>query len=127
MQPVEPLRLAVQAAAQGALQALVLGLQLAQGLIARCADQLGSGGRRGCAQVGDEIGDAEIGLVPHPADHRHRAGGDGAGQGLVVEGPQILDRAAAAHQQDDVDGRRAVQCQIGCWRFTSLREQIQLL
>ena len=32
-----------------------------------------------------------------------QAGGDGARQRLVVEGPQILDRAAAAHQQDQVD------------------------
>jgi len=65
--------------------------------------------------------------VSHPADDRHRAGADGAGELLVVEGPQILDGAAAAHQQDEVDGRRRVLRQIGLQRPSFLRKQIQIL
>ena len=66
------------------------------------ADLLGGGrgGRR--AHVGGEVGDGHVDLVAHAGHHRDRAGADGAGHGLVVEGPQILQGAAAAHQQEDV-------------------------
>ncbi len=41
------------------------------------------------------------------ADHRHRAAHDHPRQRLVIEGPQVLDRPAATHQQDDVDDEAA--------------------
>ncbi len=50
----------------------------------------------GGAQIGDEIGDRDIGLVAHRRHHRHRTGGDGARDRLFVERPQVFERAAAA-------------------------------
>jgi hypothetical protein len=41
--------------------------------------------------------------MAHAAHHGHGAAHDGARQGLVIERPQVLDRSAATHQQDDVD------------------------
>ena len=35
---------------------------------------------RGGADVGHQVGHGDVHLVPHRAHHRHRAGGDGAGQ-----------------------------------------------
>jgi len=128
VQPVQALRLGVEPVTQPTLQAFGPRLQLGQPLRLRRAHQFGR--RRGCGrpQVGHEVGDGEIGFVPDAADHRHRAGGDGARQRLVVESPQVLDRAAAAHQQDEVDRRRPrVACQIGLRRLSRLRQQIQFL
>ena len=126
-QPVDALRLGIEPAAQGAVDAFLQHVDAAQPLLARCTGQLGGGGGRGRAQVGHEVGDGEVGLVSYAADDRHRAGGDGAGQLLVVEGPQILDGAAAAHQQDEVDGWRGFMSQIGLQRLSLLRQQIQIL
>ena len=61
--------------------------------------QLGvRGGRRGrgCAQIRDEITDAEVGLVAHRGDHWNLRVGGGAGDRLLVERHQVLQRAAAA-------------------------------
>ena len=65
-------------------------------LVARADHHLGSGGGRGSAQIGHEIGDGDIGLVAHGGDHGHGTGGDGARHGLFVEGPEIFQGAAAA-------------------------------
>ena len=75
---------------------------LLQKLFARRACELrGSGrGRRAC--VSGEIGDGEIGLVADAHHHGDRAGADGARQRLFVELPQVLDRAAAAHEEQHV-------------------------
>jgi hypothetical protein len=73
--------------------ALHTGFQLVQRSqpdIARLGHQLGRRRGRGRAQVGAEIGNGEIGLVPHAADQRHRALHNGARQLLVVEGPQVF-------------------------------------
>ena len=64
------------------------------------------------------VGDGEVGLVAHPADHRNRALNDGSRQCFVVEGPEILDGAAASHKQDHVDGRlKGVQGLQGAHEF----------
>ena len=77
--------------------------------------QFRRGGRGGGAPVGDEFGDGEVGLVADPGHDRDRAGVDRARQPFVVERPQVLDRAAAAAQDEHVafiapcrgrDGRR---------------------
>ncbi len=65
-------------------------------------DDLRGRGRRRRAHVGDEIGDGEIDLVADAADDGDGRGGDGARHRLVVEGPQILERAAAAGQNEHV-------------------------
>ncbi len=55
-------------------------------------------GRRWCwsPQVGNKVTDAEVGFMPHRGDHRDAGGGHRAGQGFIVEGPQVFQRAAAA-------------------------------
>ena len=65
-------------------------------------DDFGGGGRRRRAHVRGEIGDREIDLVADAADDRDRRGDDRARQRFVVEGPQILERAAAAGQDQHV-------------------------
>jgi hypothetical protein len=77
---------------------------------------LGRSRRRGGADIGDKIGDGEIGLMAHAADDGHGAGGEGVRQLFVVEGPQVLDGATAAHQQNHVyrlRGLRIVQSGSG--------------
>ena len=69
-------------------------------------DHLRGRRRRRRAQVGDEVGDRDVGLVADGRDHRHRAAGDRARHDLLVERPEILDRSAAAPDDDDVDARR---------------------
>ncbi len=98
-QAVEPLAALVDGVENGVVQTFVQVRQLAQPGQARRRAQLSSGAGRGCAQVGDEIGQGEIGFVSDTAHHRHRRLGQGTHQLLVVEGPQIFQRTAAAHQQ----------------------------
>ena len=68
----------------------------------RCR-QLRRRGRRGRAQVGRQVGQRDVAFMADAADHRDRRLDDGAHQRLVVEGPQVFERAAAAHQQQGVD------------------------
>ena len=66
-------------------------------------DQLRGGRRCRRAQVGDEIGDREIRLVPHRRDDRDGGGGDRPRDHLLVESPEVLHRAAAAADDEHVD------------------------
>jgi hypothetical protein len=59
----------------------------------------------GRAAVGDEVDQGGVGLVADGRDQRDRSLGHRARQALVVEGPQVLDRAAAAGDDDDVGTR----------------------
>src|ERR1700730_3966605 len=52
------------------------------------------GGRR----IGREVRDGEVDLVPDSRDHGQAARADGARDPFVVERPQILERAAAARE-----------------------------
>ena len=65
-------------------------------------DELGGGGGGGGAEVGDEVGDGEVGLVADGGDDGEVGGGDGAGEGLVVEAGEVFDGAAAAGDDDQV-------------------------
>src|SRR6266850_1905262 len=69
---------------------------------ARLDDELGSGGRRRGAQVGNEIGNGEIGFVADAGDHGNFGSEDGARDDFFVEGPQIFHRAAAAGEDEHV-------------------------
>ena len=72
-------------------------------------DQLGGGrGRRG-PEVGHEVGDRHVGLVADGGDHRDLRGGDRAGHRLLVEGPEVLERAAAAGEHEHVEAAQAVE------------------
>ena len=72
--------------------------------------QLGCAGRSGRARIGGKIGDREINLVPDAGDDRDARGADRARHALVVERPEILERATAArHDQDVAFGSRRSQ------------------
>ena len=58
-------------------------------------ERRGAGGRRR-ARVGDEVADREVGLVADAGHDRHARLEHGARDDLLVERPQVLDRAAAA-------------------------------
>ena len=66
--------------------------------------QFGGGGRGRRAQVGGIVAQRRVGLVPDRGDQRDRAARDRAHDRFLVERPQILDRAAAA-RDDDRSGR----------------------
>ena len=69
---------------------------------------LGGGAGRRRAHVGGEVGQGHVALVADAHDDRHRRGGHRAHHLLVVERPQVLQRAAAARQDDQVDPRLCV-------------------
>ena len=92
----------IQAPRKRSTQPLLEQGQRGQPQLARRGNELGRGGGRRRTEIGAEVGDGEVGFMADAADDRHRALHDRARQRLVVEGPEILDRAAAAHQQDHV-------------------------
>ena len=65
--------------------------------------ELRRGGGRGRPQVGDEVGEGDVGLVADGADDGMRAGVDGPCDGLVVEGHELFGGAAAAGDDHCVD------------------------
>jgi hypothetical protein len=68
------------------------------------------GGRRGrSAAVGGMVDQRGVGLVADSGDQRDRAFGGGADHLLLVERPQILDRAAAASDDQKVGRGRLRQ------------------
>ena len=70
-------------------------------------EQFRCGRRRRRAQIRDEIGDREVDLMADRRDDRDRARMDRARHRLVVERPEVLERAAAARQQQHVVARGA--------------------
>lgn len=75
-------------------------------------DEFGGGGGGCGADIGDEIADCDIHLVPDGADDRDAAGGDGAGDVFLIEGPEIFERAAAASDDEDVERSEALGLEI---------------
>ena len=62
-------------------------------------DQFSS--RGGCRRphIGHKVGYGLVSLVAHSADNRRPAGVDGAGNRLLVEGPQVLQRSPRREPQ----------------------------
>src|SRR5690606_11526410 len=122
--PIQAQGCAVQMALHAVAQSPHARKHLLQQLIAPKTGQFGRGGWRGCTQVGHEIGNGEIGLVPHPTNNRDRTGGDQTCQTLIVESPEILQTAAPAYQQERIDLgplNRSFQClSQSRWRFCTL-------
>ena len=81
-------------------------------------DELGGGGRRGGAEVGDVIGDGVVDFVADGGDDGEMAGGDGACEALVVEAGKVFKRAAAAGDEDEVDAG-----DLGGWMIVALVEE----
>ena len=92
--------------ADGAAYAGVEGLDALLDAVLRGGDEFGGGGGSGGAQVGDEVRDGEVSLVADGGDGGKRRGGDGAGEGFVVEAGEVFDGAAAAGDEDEVDAVR---------------------
>jgi len=65
-------------------------------------DELGGGGGGGGAEVGDEIGDGEVGFVADGGDDGEAGGGDGAGDAFGVEGGEVFQRPSAAGEDDEI-------------------------
>ena len=66
-------------------------------------DELGGGRWGGGAEVGDEVGNGEVGLVADGGDDGEGGGGDDAGEALVVEAGEILKGATTAGDDDEID------------------------
>ena len=74
-------------------------------------EQFRRGRRGGCADIGDEVGDGDIGLVAHGAHHRGLAGRQSAGYGFFVEAPEVFQRTAATGQDQGVEALAVGQLQ----------------
>jgi hypothetical protein len=66
-------------------------------------DPVGGVRGRGRPHVGDVVDEGRVRLVADRGDHRRAARGDGAHQPLVGERQEVLDRAAAPRDHDDLD------------------------
>ncbi len=66
---------------------------------------LGGGGRCRRALVGGEVDQRDVGLVADRRDQRDHALGGGADHGLLVERPQVLQRTAAARDDQHIRPR----------------------
>ena len=66
-------------------------------------DQLGGGRWGRSPEVGDEVRDGEVGLMPNRRDDRQGRRDDSAGEGLVVEAGEVFDGSAAASEDDEID------------------------
>ena len=89
--------------AGGAVKAVRLSGEMLGDVVLGLGDELGGGGGGGGAEVGDEVGDGEVGFVADGGDDGEARGDDGAGHGFAVEGGQVFERAAAAGEDDEVD------------------------
>ena len=84
---------------------------------------LGRRRRRRRAEIGDEVGDGDVGLVADRGDDRHRACGDGARDDLLVERPEILDRPAAARDDARRPRRARARSRAGRGRYPARRHR----
>ena len=102
--------------------AVVLGALPAGERAARLAHQLGDqvgahrhrhfgcGGRRRRAPVGGEVDQGHVGLMADRRNERDHALGRGAHHDLLVERPQVLQRAAAAGDDQEIGPADAAAC-----------------
>ena len=81
--------------------------------LARADHDFRGGGRSGGAQVGDKIGDGEIGLVTHAGDYRDHRFENRARDDFFIEGPQIFERAAAARENQHFREFHAIEVAQG--------------
>ena len=101
--PAQPLH----ARPRGGAEPIVQPIDPAAEIVLRGDDHLGRRRRRRRPQVGDEVGNRDVGLVSDGGNHRNRRPRDRARDHFFVERPEVLDRAAAAADDDDVDARHA--------------------
>src|SRR3984957_13666630 len=85
--------------------------------VAGADHDFGGGRGRRRAQVGDKIGDGEIGFMADAGDDGNYGFGNRAGHRLFVESPQIFEGTSAAGQNQHVDGFDAVEIPQGLHDF----------
>ena len=112
-----------EAIAGSAQEAVVEGLHPIRDIVQGGSDQLGGGGRGGGTQVGNEVGDGEVGLVADGGNDWEGRGGDGIGEEFAVERCKVFERSAATGNDDEVDFACAVEVRdsrrdFGRRRFT---------
>ena len=72
-------------------------------------DELRSRGGGGGPQVGGEVADGEVRLVSHRREGRDLRRGDGPGDDLFVEGPEVLDASPSPGKDDHLHVAAAVE------------------
>ncbi len=70
--------------------------------------ELNGGGGRGGAQVGHEVGNGEIRLMPHGGNHREGALRYGACHHLLIKAPEVFHGAAAARHNEVIHSWQTV-------------------
>ena len=103
----QPLRGPVGGAARARVQRAPGALELVAQLGEVRDDEPCGGRRRRRADVGGEVAQRRVLLVPDGGDERHGAVGDRPHDALVGEREQILEAAAAAREHDHVGAARA--------------------
>ncbi len=121
---VQALALLIQAAHQALTKTLAQVLQAGEQFLARRCHQLSGGCRGGGAQIGSEVAECHVGFMAHAAYHGQPAAGHGTHQEWVIEGPEVFQRTATTHEQDDL---HPVQSLRLCQRRAQLRRRLGAL
>ena len=101
----ESLRVAFERAPDAAAERVAGAVETTRQLRELRDDELPRHRRRGRANVGGEVAERRVLLVPDRGDDRHRARSHRAHEPLVAERQQILEAAATAREHDHVDLR----------------------
>ena len=88
----------VQSAVEGVLQGRFQAVHMLGQHMPLLPENLCRVAGRSRGVVGREVGDAVIDFMPDAREHGNGTAVHGAGHALVVEGPQILHRSAAADE-----------------------------
>ena len=102
LQPREAIVVGRQASAQCCHESPGYRRQRSRPFAAIRRDEFRRARRRRCPHVGDEVGNREIDFVSDAAHHRHAAVDNCARHDFFVEGPQVLERSAAARDDEHV-------------------------
>ena len=106
-----------QLEARGTLETMRLIGQVIGDFVLGLSDEFSGGGWRGSAEVGNKVGDGEVGFVTDRGYDGELRCEDGARQALGVEGGQVFKGSATAGNDDEVDEARAVELGEGGFDF----------
>lgn len=106
-----------EAVAGGAQESMVEGLHAIRDIVQGGSDEFSGGGRGGRAQVRNEVGNGEVGLVTDSGDYWQLGAGDCIGEKFGVEGREVFERSAATGDDNEVDFTGAVEICDACGYF----------
>jgi len=110
-----------QPIAGGTQKALIDGVDAVGNVVKSRGDEFRRGrGRRG-AEVGDEIGNSEVGFVANGGDDGDLRIENGLGEEFRVEGREVFEGSAAAGDDDDIDLTGAVEIRNAGGDFSGSR------